>query len=95
MATDAMMTGTSNPTPDHARTRSAPPSSRVANTVAAMPVRTARMGIMGSARNRLRRKSIAYWSIGIRFQRLVRSTANIRIPPAQSPPKKSMSHALI
>src|SRR5262249_27798869 len=37
----------------------------------------------------------AYWSIGIRRNRLVRSTAKIKIPPAQRPQETSIIQAMI
>src|SRR5262249_12060784 len=95
MVMDAIMTRRTKPTPVHARIPATPPSRNMANAAEAIPVTTERIGIMGSARNTLRRKSTEYCSMGIRRHRLVRSTANIRIPPAHRPPKKSMSQALI
>jgi hypothetical protein len=66
-----------------------------ANIVAATPAITPRIGIIGSTRNRDRRKSTAYWSMGIRRHRLVRSTAKIKIPPAQRPQETNIIQALI
>jgi hypothetical protein len=53
------------------------------------------MGIIGSARNRDRRKSTAYCSRAIRRHRFVRSTAKIKIPPDHSPQKTNIIQALI
>jgi hypothetical protein len=80
--------------PAHARPLAAPLRCK-ANIVAAAPAITPRIGIMGSTRNRDRRKSTAYWSIGIRRHRLVRSTAKIKIPPDQRPQETSIIQALI
>src|SRR5215831_16208688 len=82
------------PIPAHAKTVAAPLRFRAKN-VAAAPAVIPRMGIIGSARNRDRRKSTAYCSRGIRRQRFVRSTAKIKIPPDHSPQKTNMIQALI
>jgi hypothetical protein len=59
-----------------------------------MLANAARMGCKGSTRNKDRRKSTANCSIGIRAQRLIRSTWKVRITPAQSPQAMSVNQAL-